>query len=66
MKVKSTNDKCDICDTGFTQISHINVHIASVHDKKKPFICDICDKSFFDKTKLTTHISSVHEGKKAF
>ena len=57
MKVKSTNDKCDICDTGFTQISHINLHNPSVHDKKKPLKCDICDKCWkFSKNK---HMGSV-------
>ena len=42
------------------------MHIASVHEGKKPFKCSICDYTFAQKKTLTNHISSVHEGKKAF
>ena len=37
------------------------MHIASVHEGKKPFKCEICDDQFELKHELNEHIASVHE-----
>ena len=39
----------------------LNLHIASVHEGKKPFKCEICDDQFELKHELNEHIASVHE-----
>ena len=39
----------------------LNLHIASVHEGKKPFKCEICDDQFKLKHELNEHIASVHE-----
>ena len=41
-------------------------HIASVHERKKPFVSDTYDARFASKYDEKGHISSVHEGKKVF
>ena len=56
--------------------SHSNVrfvmHIAAVHEGKKPFKCETCDATFARKNKFTrkdnlnTHIATVHEEMKPF
>ena len=58
--------KCDICDYSFSQKDNLQRHLASVHEKKKPFKCDNCDYSFSEKGSLKKHLESVHEKKKPF
>ena len=38
--------------------SHVNVHIASIHEGKKPFRCEICDQHFTQKGHIDKHITS--------
>ena len=58
--------KCQICDSSLKSKRNLKNHIASVHERKKPFKCIICDTSFTTKQSLKNHIASVHEGKKPF
>ena len=44
----------------------IATHVASVHEKKKPFKCEFCDYKFSRKGDMNKHIVSVHEKKKLF
>ena len=44
----------------------MNMHVASVHEGKKPFMCDICDYNCSRMGNLNKHVVSVHEGKKLF
>lgn len=37
---------CDQCDEAFIKKEHLNRHLRSVHEKKKPFPCSICGKGF--------------------
>ena len=57
--------KCTIC-IKFLQDFNSFVHIASVHEGKRPFECDKCEKRFAMKGQMTKHISSVHEGNKPY
>ena len=41
----------------------LNIHIAFVHEGKRPFKCNICSANFSEKKNLNGHNSSVHEGK---
>ena len=52
-----------IC-TSFASKTHLNRHIESVHEGKRPFMCNICDTNFALKCNMKRHISSVHEWKK--
>ena len=52
--------ECNNCSAAFPTKSHLNKHIASVHEEKKPFQCSTCDFSFSEKGKLKRHIASVH------
>ena len=53
--------QCDKCNKQYYHKSHLNRHIASVHDGKKSE-CDQCKKQFSDKENLKRHISTVHQG----
>ena len=35
----------------------MNVHIATVHQGKKPFKCEICHAAFGEKSKMKKHIA---------
>lgn len=64
MHLKKSSKKrvqCSQCDKSFSQISHLNVHVASVHDKKKPHKCTQCDKGFSQSSNMRRHIATVHE-----
>ena len=56
--------KCENCNLFFAKNQHLNAHIASVHEGKKPYQCDICVTSFKTEQNLDEHILSVHEGNK--
>ena len=46
--------------------SHLNRHVAFVHEGKKLITCDFCDYTCSQKGNLNQHVASVHEGKKPF
>ena len=50
-------------DYKFSLQSHMNKHVESVHERKKPFNCDY---SCSQKSKMNKHVVSVHEGEKPF
>ena len=43
---------------------NLNLHIASVHEGKRPYQCLICNGTFTQKAHLNTHVKSIHEEKK--
>ena len=51
------------CDANFARKAHLNVHLASIHEGKKPFQCNLCETSFVQKGTLKKHLASIHEGK---
>lgn len=63
--------ECDKCSWKFTQKTHLNRHIRSVHEKvprerhsetNKPVSCEVCNKVYVNSRVLTVHVQSVHEG----
>ena len=40
-KNKAVN--CEICGKSFSRQANLILHMASIHDEKRPFKCDICD-----------------------
>jgi uncharacterized Zn-finger protein len=56
--------KCDICDQAFSQKSHLNRHVNTVHKKLTRISCDLCDCSSYLRTTLEIHSKAVHLGKK--
>ena len=44
----------------------MKIHIASVHEGKKPFNCELCNYSCSENSRMKKHIASAHEGKKPF
>ena len=50
------------------QKSNLNshVHVATVHERKKPFKCDLCNAEFTSKQRMKGHIATIHEGEKQF
>ena len=55
--------ECHQCDKNYTQNSHLQVHIKSVHEGVR-YACKQCEKQYADQSKLKTHIESKHEGVK--
>ena len=63
---------CPFCEgSTFTKDSHLKRHIASVHERNKPYSCSLCDKSFSLNDNLQRHLNvhlanenseTVHEG----
>ena len=62
MRLK-TAFQCEICKNYFKRKHSLNVHIASIHEEKKPYQCEICDKTFTEKSTMKKHVASVHEKK---
>ena len=58
--------KCKTCEASFEGKGHLNRHVSSVHEGKKPFKCNVCNASFTSNQSMKIHINSVHEGKKPF
>ena len=55
-----------ICDASYVGKRHLNRHVPSVQEGKKPFKCNLCDATFTSNQSMKVHIDSVHEGKKPF
>jgi KRAB domain-containing zinc finger protein len=57
------NDRqCKQCGVTFNNNQYMKIHVATVHEKKKPHECEICKKSFTFKSNLKVHIKEIHEG----
>ena len=70
--------KCAICNEDFERQGHLNQHVETVHegkkplnrhvetihDGKKPFKCDICNAKFTSNQSMKGHIATIHEGRK--
>ena len=52
IKIKKTFE-CEICK------GNLNVYIASVHERKKPFKCEFCNNTYSRKNSLNQHIASI-------
>ena len=61
---KKSANICEICCKTFSGMGSLKIHIASIHEGKKPFKCNICDFTFSRKGSLNGHILRVHEKKK--
>ena len=64
--VKSPKEelKCQICEAKFKTNQHMELHMTSVHEERKPHTCECCGRSFSIKQSLDSHIAYVHGGKK--
>lgn len=60
-----SNFRCNICHRGFTAKGSLELHVDSVHLKKKEFGCSICGKLFSRKHILKIHLDT-HYGKRNF
>ena len=60
--------QCEICNATFTRKNDLKIHIATIHEGKKPesVTCEICNTVFTQKKSLNSHIAAVHEGKKPY
>ena len=66
LKEKGTKPDCKLCTKTFARMQVLKIHMASVHEGKKPFKCEICDQKFAGKSSMKRHNEVVHEGKKRF
>lgn len=56
---KERNFKCDICNKGFYEKTHLNNH-KTTHKDDKPIECDECDKKFRTSAALRGHKKFCH------
>ena len=59
--------KCEICNKDFSKRTHLNAHLAIVHeqgDLPTTTICDLCGKELSNQNSLREHRKRVHEGVK--
>ena len=56
--------KCDICNSVFKHKRTLKSHIASIHERRKPFQCNTCHSSFAERQTLERHIVSVNDKNK--
>ena len=61
-----TSFECDIFDPKYSYKSTLIKHIASVHQKLRPYKCEICGDTFTIRHSLNRHITTVHEENKSF
>ena len=54
------------CSAKFKKESYLRRHIASVHEKIKPYKCPTCGSNFSLKHHMRIHIAAVHERKKLY
>ena len=57
--------RCDEgCKREFSQRSHLNQHVRTVHRQQRPFRCQKCDWAFGKHFDLTSHDMAVHKHKR--
>ena len=66
MKKRNHSNVTFVTKYSFKLKSHMKTHVASVHERKKPFKCHIWDYGCFLKTHLNKHVALIHERKKPF
>ena len=59
-------NKCNVCESHFSNKHHMNGHAADVHEGIKPHKCSQCPASFSQKVNLEKHFVVIHEGKKPY
>jgi uncharacterized C2H2 Zn-finger protein len=57
---------CHICNKVFQDLHKVKNHIATVHDKVKPFKCLQCDRLFSCRATITKHNLLHHEGSEEY
>lgn len=63
-KHEAPRPECPQCGLKFRLKSALELHIAVVHGKQRPFKCNECGISFARKSALDRHRNSVHQGKR--
>ena len=58
---KGKQPKCPLCEKSFSREHSVKLHIATVHEKQKPYKCHLCKKSFSREPSVKLHIATVHE-----
>ena len=56
----------NICNREFQDLHKVRNHIATVHEKVKPFECTKCDRLFSCRATITKHNLVHHEGSEEF
>lgn len=56
---------CEICKKLCSSNAELNIHVASVHQKRKQYECKLCNKKYGHPKSLRDHIRNIHEPKTA-
>lgn len=57
---------CTSCQSSFARLSHLRLHIRTIHDKLKPFQCDECPATFGHVSSKYRHYRTVHLKRRDF
>jgi len=52
---------CDICEKNCQSHYAMNLHIATVHEGKRPYQCTECERKFGTSSNLNTHLRKKHQ-----
>ena len=55
---------CSHCDSTFASPSARDLHVRTVHEKRKDHACPQCDAAFGQAGNLRTHVHTVHDRQK--
>ncbi len=57
---------CPECGKHLGTKASVQMHVATVHQKRRDFVCNICEKALSSKKSLAIHVKNVHHQRRDF
>ena len=59
--IEETKFKCGFCNSKFTSVATLKMHVSNIHEGNKNYKCKFCEKVFGQSGTLKDHIINVHQ-----